>query len=184
MARRRWGSRGPWPVAEGLRGRCCPFLRVGAALGFAGAGMGRRRRAAEVSRLRPPGLEGSAFALIFSTVCFGAACWRETLSIRITQCAENSPSSSAAAASWWRLCRPYRNGEIAPKSLFLTSTMNWVVSFAVCDLTAKVILLLKLRPSFSHGCKSVHTVWYDMICTESLSILSLTMGLTCPFQLL
>ena len=100
MAWRRWGSRSPWSAAEGLWGRCCPFLRVEATLGFPGAGMGRRRRrAVEVTRLCPRGLEGRAFSLIFSTVCFSMACWIETLNMKITQCSENSPSSYAAAVS-------------------------------------------------------------------------------------
>lgn len=57
----------------------------------------RKRRAVEVTRLCPHGLEGRAFSLIFSTVCFSSACWLETLNMKITQCSENSPSSYAAA---------------------------------------------------------------------------------------
>lgn len=138
MAWQRWGPLSPWPAAEWLWGCCCPFLHLEATLRIPRAGM--RRREVEVTCLHPRGLEGRAFSLIFSTVCFSMACWIETLNIKITQCSENSPSSSAAAVSWWRLFRPYRNGDIAPKSLFLTSTMTLVVYSAVCGFNNKSLV--------------------------------------------
>lgn len=163
-----WGSWSPWVMAVGS------LLPLFLHESRAWVAMGRRRRR-KAPVCIPVGCKGGHF-LLFLALCFSFRI--ETLIMEITQCSADSPSSDAAVLSWWRLFRPYRNGETAPMSLFLTSTMNWVVSFAVCDLTTEVILLLQLQPSFSCAVRLCSTV---MQYVEWFSMLSLIMGLKCPF---